>query len=164
MGPMTVLDPTRGVSAVRPFALAVITTTAGLLTFAAVPAHAQRASSSQGQAMLLETAGKCLEWVRDHLALDEINMYLEKVPVDASPETVRGSLYDFMLAEIRDVPAGSGGVIFTPWLHGNRCPFEDPHAAGMFFNLRLETGKREMIHAVLEGICHHLRWQLERPR
>nr|MCR5699483.1 carbohydrate kinase [Treponemataceae bacterium] len=46
-------------------------------------------------------------------------------------------------------------------LHGNRCPFEDPNAAGIFFNIRLETGKTEMIRAVLEGICFHLRWMLE---
>ena len=52
-------------------------------------------------------------------------------------------------------------MIFAPWLHGNRCPFEDPGAAGMFFNIKLETGKTEMIRAVLEGVCYHLRWMLE---
>jgi xylulokinase len=31
----------------------------------------------------------------------------------------------------------------------------------MFFNISLETGKTELIHAVLEGVCYHLRWQLE---
>ena len=31
----------------------------------------------------------------------------------------------------------------------------------MFFNLTLETGKRDMIRAVLEGVCYHLRWMLE---
>ena len=40
------------------------------------------------------------------------------------------------------VPPGAGGVIFTPWLHGNRCPFEDPNAAGMFFNIRIEHWQR----------------------
>lgn len=109
----------------------------------------------------LETAGKCLEWVKDHLALDEINIYLKKQPVTESLETIYESLYDFMLQETKDVPAGSHGVIFTPWLHGNRCPFEDPNAHGMFFNISLETGKRDLIHAVVEGICYHLRWQLE---
>ena len=66
-----------------------------------------------------------------------------------------------MMHAVKDVPAGSNGVIFTPWLHGNRCPFEDPNARGMFFNISLETGKTELIHAVIEGICYHLRWQLE---
>lgn len=109
----------------------------------------------------LETASKCVEWVRDHLALDEINIYLQKVDVSESLESIYVNLYDFMLEEIKDVPAGSHGVIFTPWLHGNRCPFEDPNARGMFYNISLETGKRDLIHAVIEGICYHLRWQLE---
>lgn len=108
----------------------------------------------------LETAGKCLEWVRDHLALDEINIYLRGKDT-GSPETVKMNLYDYMMQAIKDVPPGSNGVIFTPWLHGNRCPFEDPNARGMFFNISLETGKTELIHAVLEGVCYHLRWQLE---
>ena len=65
------------------------------------------------------------------------------------------------MKEIEDVPAGSNGVIFTPWLHGNRNPFEDPHAAGMFFNLSLRTSGRDMIHSVIEGVCFHLKWQME---
>ena len=109
----------------------------------------------------METAGKCLEWVKDHLALDEIGIYLEKRDVAHSQEAVYRSLYDYMTETVKDVPPGSGGVIFTPWLHGNRCPFEDPSAAGMFFNIRLETGKTEMINAVLEGTCFHLNWMLE---
>jgi xylulokinase len=108
----------------------------------------------------LETAGKCLEWVRDHLALDEINIYLRGKDAE-SPETVNMNLYDYMMQAIKDVPPGSNGVIFTPWLHGNRCPFEDPNARGMFFNISIETGKTELIHAVLEGVSYHLRWQLE---
>lgn len=109
----------------------------------------------------LETAGKCLEWVRDHLALDEIDLFLEKKQVCDNPECIHKSLYDYMMYCIKDVPPGSGGVIFTPWLHGNRCPFEDPNARGMFFNIGLETGKTDLIHSVLEGVCYHLRWQLE---
>jgi xylulokinase len=109
----------------------------------------------------METAGKCLEWVKDHLALDEIGIYLQKIPVNESPEAVYRSLYDYMTEVVKDAPAGCGGVIFTPWLHGNRCPFEDPGARGMFFNISLETGKTELIRAVLEGICFHLRWMLE---
>ena len=62
---------------------------------------------------------------------------------------------------INKIPAGSDGVIFTPWLHGNRCPFEDPNARGMFFNLSLETSKTELLRSVVEGTCMHLRWFLE---
>ena len=109
----------------------------------------------------METAGKCLEWVKDHLALDEIGIYLKKIDVAESREAVYTSLYDYMTDTVAQAEPGAGGVLFTPWLHGNRCPFEDPAAAGMFFGVRLETGKTELIRAVLEGVCYHLRWMLE---
>jgi len=110
----------------------------------------------------METAGKCFEWVKDHLALDEINVYLEKKHVgEVDYEGKRITLYTHLNHVIEKIPAGSGGVIFTPWLHGNRCPFEDPYAMGMFFGIRLDTGKTELIRSVLEGIYYHLRWMLE---
>ena len=109
----------------------------------------------------METAGKSLEWVKDHLALDEIGIYLDKHDVASEPEPLYTSLYDYLSETIKEIPPGAGGVIFTPWLHGNRCPFEDASAAGLFFNIHLETGKTELIRAVVEGICYHLRWMLE---
>lgn len=108
----------------------------------------------------LETAGKCFEWAKDHLALDEVGVYLENRKITDVEEKYL-NLYDYLSEEVKKVPAGANGVIFTPWLHGNRCPFEDAKAGGMFFNLRIENGKRDMIRAVLEGICYHLRWLLE---
>ena len=108
----------------------------------------------------LETAGKCFEWVMEHLALDEVGIYLEKTRI-TDVESKYVSLYDYLSEEVSKVPPGANGVIFTPWLHGNRCPFEDSNAGGMFFNIRVENGKRDMIRAVLEGICYHLRWLLE---
>ncbi len=109
----------------------------------------------------LETAGKCLEWAKDHLCLDEVGIYLKKEDVVHSYEAEYTSLYDYMSEVIDSVPAGANGVIFTPWLHGNRCPFEDPNSRGMFFNLSLETGKSELLRAVIEGVCMHLRWFVE---
>lgn len=109
----------------------------------------------------LETSGKCFEWVKDHIALDECGIYIQKKHVTDDIEGKYLSLFSYMTSIVDDIPAGSGGVIFTPWLHGNRCPFEDPNARGMFFNISLETGKTELIRAVLEGICYHKRWMLE---
>ncbi len=109
----------------------------------------------------LETAGKCFEWVKDHIALDEVGLYLKNKNVSEDHESKYKSLYDYLSEEVSKVPPGAHGVIFTPWMHGNRSPFEDSCAAGMFFNLKLETGKRDMIRSVLEGICYHLRWLLE---
>lgn len=111
-----------------------------------------------------ETSGKCLEWVKNHLALDEIGIYLEKKDVTESPENIENaytSLYDYLSKVMSETPAGCDGVIFTPWLHGNRCPFEDPNAAGAFFNIKLETGKRDLIRSVIEGVCFQNRWMYE---
>jgi xylulokinase len=107
-----------------------------------------------------ETAGACLKWVRDHLALDEIGVYLRARHIaDKSKEYE--SLYDYLNKVVSQTPPGSGNVIFTPWLHGNRSPREDQYARGMFFNLSLTTGKRQLIRSVLEGVAYHLRWMLE---
>ncbi|MDR0599185.1 MAG: FGGY-family carbohydrate kinase, partial [Treponema sp.] len=88
----------------------------------------------------METSGKCLEWLGGILGLG----------VEA------------MCAEAASAPAGSGGVIFMPWLPGNRCPFEDSGCRGGFFNTGLRTGRAELIRSVLEGICLHKRWMLEK--
>ena len=114
-----------------------------------------------------ETSGKCLEWVKNHLALDEIDIYLEKKDVTESPENFEEtytSLYDYLSKVMKETPAGSNGVIFTPWLHGNRCPFEDPNAAGMFFNINIDTGKRDLIRSVIEGVCFQNRWMYEQQK
>jgi len=108
-----------------------------------------------------ETAGKCLEWVRDHLAKDEIDLYLDKRSVVDGTESKYKSMYEYLIESIGQVPPGSGGVIFTPWLHGNRSPFEDPYSRAIFFNISLEIGKRALIRAVVEGIIFHQRWLLE---
>ena len=109
----------------------------------------------------LETAGKCLEWVKNHLALDEIGIYLKKIHVAEDMESEYTNLYQYLSDVIEKVPAGSNGVVFAPWFHGNRCPFEDPNSRAMFFNISLDTGKSEIIRAVVEGVCYHMRWMLE---
>lgn len=111
----------------------------------------------------LETSNKCVGWVKDHLALDEIGVFLKKYGHKKDNlEEESFNLYDYLEEVIERANPGSDGVVFTPWLHGNRCPFEDPNAAGMFFNIHLETGKTELIRAVVEGVCFHMRWMLER--
>ena len=102
----------------------------------------------------METAGKCLEWSKSHLAEDELGYYDSTVSSE-------GNIYAKLTQAAAQVPPGSDGVIFTPWLHGNRCPFEDPNASSMFFGLKLGTTKAQMVRAVLEGVCYHLRWMLE---
>lgn len=101
-----------------------------------------------------ETAGRCLQWARDHLALDGVGAYPDPCQADAN-------LYDLLNRAVEEVEPGADGVLFAPWLHGNRSPFEDPLARGIYFNIGLETGKRQLIRAVLEGVAFHMRWLLE---
>lgn len=61
---------------------------------------------------------------------------------------------------LASVPAGSGGVLFLPWLSGSLAPDSDPNVRGGFINLSLETGRTHMVRAVTEGVAHNLRWLL----
>ena len=108
-----------------------------------------------------ETSGKCLEWVRDNLALDAIDIYQQKVNVVESRENSYKTLIEFLDHVILETEPGCRGVLFAPWLHGNRSPFEDSNARAMFFNLSLDSDKRVMIRSVIEGIAYHKRWMLE---
>ena len=55
---------------------------------------------------------------------------------------------------------GSGGLIFTPWLYGERSPVEDRHARGGFHNLSLSTTREDMARSVFEGVALNTRWLL----
>ncbi|MFN3603246.1 MAG: xylulokinase [Leptonema sp. (in: bacteria)] len=56
------------------------------------------------------------------------------------------------------IPPGSNGLIFTPWLSGERTPIEDPYIRGSFLNLSLKTTRAELIRAVLEGVAYNSKW------
>jgi xylulokinase len=60
-----------------------------------------------------------------------------------------------------DVPPGSGGLVFLPYLNGERTPYWDTCARGVFFGANLETRKRHFIKAVMEGVSFALRNNLE---
>ena len=59
------------------------------------------------------------------------------------------------------VPAGSGGVVFLPYLNGERTPHWDPFARGVFFGLGLSTGKGHLVRAVMEGVAMAFRQNIE---
>ncbi|HMI04101.1 MAG TPA: FGGY-family carbohydrate kinase, partial [Pedobacter sp.] len=52
--------------------------------------------------------------------------------------------------------AGSEGLIFLPYLNGERAPVWDASASGSFFGLRLQHGQGHLARAALEGICYAL--------
>jgi xylulokinase len=56
---------------------------------------------------------------------------------------------------------GAGGVIFMPYLLGNRCPFEDVYCRASFYNISMMTTKADMMRSVIEGIAYHMYWMLE---
>jgi len=92
-----------------------------------------------------ETAGAALTFLRDRV------LFAGQPPADAYRE------FDRMAAA---VPPGSGGVIFTPWLYGERTPVEDRFVRGGFHNLSLSAGRDELVRAVLEGVALNSRWLL----
>jgi xylulokinase len=84
-----------------------------------------------------ETAGRCLQWLR---------------------ETVLDLPYDELTALAATAAPGSGRVVFTPWLAGERSPVDDLHARGGFHNLSLQTTRADLVRAVLEGVAYNARW------
>jgi xylulokinase len=93
-----------------------------------------------------ETAGKAIEWLAEILYPDAED---------------RSSAYDEMNNIAASVAPGSGGVVFTPWLYGERTPVEDATLRAGFFNQSLETGRPEMIRSVFEGVAFNSRWLLK---
>lgn len=72
-------------------------------------------------------------------------------------ETIHPSVgFEALLAEAEAAPAGSGRVLFLPYLMGERTPYADPDAAGIFAGLTMGTGRGEMTRALLEGVAFGL--------
>lgn len=93
------------------------------------------------------SAGGSLRWYRDTFADTEtaIAKALGKDP------------YDLMCREATKVPAGSEGLIFLPYLTGERTPYPNPHARGVFFGITLRSDRSHFMKAVLEGVAYGLR-------
>jgi xylulokinase len=59
------------------------------------------------------------------------------------------------------VPAGANGVIYTPWIWGERAPVEDRTLRAGLYNLSLNSNREDIIRAFLEGIAFNTRWLLK---
>ncbi len=88
-----------------------------------------------------DNAGRALEWFRAAYAPELSYRELEDMAAGVAP--------------------GAGGVVFTPWLTGERSPVDDRLARGGFHNLSLATGRPHLARATLEGVALNLRWLLE---
>ena len=72
-----------------------------------------------------------------------------------------GSDYDELVEAASEVPPGSEGLVFLPYLSGERTPHLDPEARGAFLGLAARHGIAHMTRAVMEGVVFSLRDSLE---
>jgi xylulokinase len=93
--------------------------------------------------VMLSAAGS-LRWFRDALA--------------------PGAEFATLVDEANDVPAGCDGLLFLPYLSGERTPYPDPLARGGFIGLTAHHGRPHMTRSVLEGVAFGLRDSLELMR
>lgn len=92
-------------------------------------------------------AGGSLRWVRDSLCAAEKDV----------ARWTGEDVYEIMTREAMTVPPGAEGLLYLPYLIGERCPHPDPHARGVFAGLTLRHDRRHMIRSVLEGVIFSLR-------
>jgi xylulokinase len=97
------------------------------------------------------SAGGSLRWYRDTLGREEV--------VQAAARNV--DPYELLLAQAAAAPPGSEGLLFLPYLSGERTPYADPDARGVYCGLTLRHGKPHLVRAVLEGVTYGLRDSLE---
>jgi xylulokinase len=93
-----------------------------------------------------DSAARCLQWFRDGLA-------------GWNGQEPPG--YDQILDAAAAVPPGARGVMFTPWLTGERCPVDDADARAGFHHMSVTTTQPDLARAVLEGVAYNTRWMLE---
>lgn len=100
---------------------------------------------------LQATAGGNLTFLRDQILYHKDELLSEEhLP----------NVYKIMDRIAEKTPAGSRGVIYTPWIYGERCPVEDHQVRAALFNLSLENSREDIIRAVLEGVALNTRWML----
>lgn len=99
----------------------------------------------------MQSAGGSYQWTRNHLCGLEM----------ADAERLGVSAYALMDRRAATVPAGCRGLLFLPYLMGERSPHWNPAARGVFLGLTLTHSRAEMIRAVLEGVSFNLRIILE---
>ena len=99
---------------------------------------------------IADAGGLCLRWIADRLS-----------EVECEEAKNRGvSRYDVLTALADGVPPGSNGLLFFPYLLGERT-MGSSASRGSFIGLTPAHGRPEMVRAVLEGLCLELRRTLE---
>ena len=96
-------------------------------------------------------AGLSLRWFRDHFGASE-SWYARQIDVDP---------YDLIIREAENVPPGSNGLLWLPYLMGERTPHLDSQARGMWFGLTAAHTRAHLVRSILEGVAFSLRDSLE---
>lgn len=94
----------------------------------------------------VNNGGMTFRWVRDQLASSEVET-AKRLGIDP---------YEVLTKIASKVNPGADGLIFHPYLAGERAPLWNAHARGSFFGLGLHHKKEHMIRAVLEGVILNL--------
>ena len=98
-----------------------------------------------------ETAGACLTFLAESVLSGDDGLEPKAPPAD---------VYRLLDDVAAAAAPGSGGVLFTPWLNGERSPVDDHTIRGGFHNLSLSSTRRDMVRAVYEGVAYNSRWLL----
>lgn len=93
-----------------------------------------------------QAAGLSLSWFLQNFAQDWV----------AKAKAQKQSLYELLQAQVSTVPRGSCRLFYLPYLMGERTPYLDPEARGVFFGLSAMHGKAECAQAVMEGVGYSL--------
>lgn len=88
-------------------------------------------------------AASCLNWFEREFCLAE--------RLEATEKGL--TKYDIINSQVDSVPIGANGVIFLPYLQGERAPFVKPEARGDFFGLGDWTKRQDLLRAVYEGVA-----------
>ena len=93
------------------------------------------------------TAGGAYRWYRDELCKYEKGV----------AQAEGGNVYDVMGKSAEQSMPGAHGVVFTPYLTGERCPYPDPNCRASFYGLTLGATKADITRSVMEGVTYSLR-------
>jgi xylulokinase len=104
-------------------------------------------------ATVQDVAGKAIDWLIDHVVYPDDGM----LDGAAAPADALARLNALAVT----APPGSNGVVFTPWLNGERTPVEDPYLRGGWFNVSLSSTRADLARSVFEGIALNARWMKE---
>jgi len=86
-----------------------------------------------------------------------LNWFLNQIISGGIPK----NFPEFLFEEISSTSAASKGLLFLPYLEGERTPYLDPQARGAFVGLNLSHSQKDLIRAVMEGVVFALRDSLE---